>query len=109
MEIQVFLACANIMQSSIILITLTANVPQWLAIHKSKNSANLSVSSWVMWLTGSFFALFYAIVNQCAYQNSLSLLLTSAVSFLCNFYTIYLIQKYRIPANSRFESKMVAT
>lgn len=108
MEIQVLLACANVMQSSIILITLTANVPQWLAIYKNKNSANISVSSWVMWLTASFFALFYAAVNQYTYQNCMSLLLTSAVSFSCNFYTIYLIQRYRNSSLTIFKTNTVA-
>lgn len=95
MDLQVLLFSANLMQSSIVVITLFANVPQWVTIYKNKTSENLSLSSWYMWLMASFFGLFYAVVNQCAYGNCAALLFSTGVSFLCNAYTIHLILKYR--------------
>ena len=93
----VLLTSANLMQSSIVFITLTANIPQWITINQKQSSENISLSSWVLWLLASFFAFFYALVNQVAYQSCLALVLSSSVSFLCNLYTIYLIFKYRAP------------
>ena len=101
MNLEQLLIFANILQSLIILITLLANIPQWLIILRRKDSGNLSVSSWIMWFLGSLFALFYAGVNHCVYQNNLSLLITSAITLICNSYTIYLIRKYRKPVPGR--------
>lgn len=95
MDLDVLLTSANIMQSSIIFITLTANIPQWITIHSKKTSENISLSSWIMWLTASFFGFFYATINLIAYDNGLALVLTSFVSLVCNAYTIGIILKYR--------------
>lgn len=104
MNIEALLTSADFLQSSIIFITLTANVPQWITINRNKTSANISLSSWVMWLIASCFALYYAVVNQCAYQTCLALMLTTSVSFLCNLFTIFLILKFRTPQNMSYSS-----
>ena len=95
MDLDVLLTSANVMQSSIIFITLTANIPQWITIHSKKTSENISLSSWVMWLMASFFGFFYAVTNFVAYSNGLALVMTSFVSLVCNAYTIAIIIKYR--------------
>lgn len=95
MDLQILLASANFMQSSIVLITFSANIPQWITIHKKRSSENISLHSWVLWLVASFFTLFYAAVNQWAYHNSLALLLTASVSFSCNLYSLFLLIKFK--------------
>lgn len=95
----VLLTSANLMQSSIVFITLSANIPQWITIHQKRSSENISLSSWVLWLVASFFALFYAIVSQIAYQSCMALIFSAAVSFACNLITISLIYKYRAVSN----------
>lgn len=95
MNIESLLLPADFLQSSTILIYFSAYFAQWLTLFREKSSQNISLSSWNLYLLGSVFALFYAVVNHLIFGNCLALLCTTVFLLVCNVFTIYLILKFR--------------
>ena len=81
---------ANILMMSCTVTTLIAYVPQIARILIRKESDDISVSSWVLWLFESVCYVIYAIM-----QKELVFILAESTTLLCVIVTLALTVKYR--------------
>jgi uncharacterized protein with PQ loop repeat len=95
MSFDTLITVSNVLQSSIVLVMLSAFVPQWITIHRNRSSQNISKTSWFMYFTASIFALFYAVVQYIATGSGQALVATTVVSFICNLYSVHLVYRFR--------------
>ncbi len=91
------LLTASILQSCIPLLSLSAYLPQWRALLKSRSSANVSCVAWLIWTLSSAIALFYALVNYLAAGNGLPLVFSTSVLFAFCLFTLMLVYRFRTP------------
>jgi uncharacterized protein with PQ loop repeat len=95
MSLEVLVPISNVLQSLIVLVMLSAFVPQWITIVRNRSSQNISAASWLMYFASSIFALFYAVVQFAATGTGHALVATTTVSFFCNLYSVYLVYRFR--------------
>lgn len=93
----VLIDVANILQSSVPLISLFAYIPQWRKLYKSKSSNDIAIEAWWLWTLSSSFALFYAIVHQLNTGAALALLFSCSVNLFFVVITLFMVFLYRKP------------
>jgi uncharacterized protein with PQ loop repeat len=91
------LIMANACQVATIFISLTAYLPQWIKIIKTKSSSDISLRSWCLWIIAAAFTLFYAIVQFMVNGRGWPLIISALASLCCIIFTIFLVVKYRRP------------
>jgi hypothetical protein len=60
---EIVVTSANACQMAVPFIALSAYLPQWIQLVRTKSSRDISLRSWCIWTLSSFFGLFYAIVQ----------------------------------------------
>jgi uncharacterized protein with PQ loop repeat len=92
---EVVVDAANVLQSSIPLLSLSAYFPQWRKIVLTKSSRDISLRAWVVWTLTASFSCFYSIVQYLLNGRGVALIFSTSTS--CGFIviTVYLIIKYR--------------
>lgn len=91
---------ANLLQTSVPLLSLLAYFPQWSKIIRSRTSTAISARSWLLWgCTGSF-TLFYAVVQLLLNGRGWPLVISSTTGLIFVILTLLLILKFR-PRPSR--------
>lgn len=86
---------ANLMQSSIPVLSFTAYVPQWLRLIKTKSSANISLHAWLIWGLSAIFGTFYAAVQLDITGRGWPLLISCIATLIMIGFTIGMIIYYR--------------
>jgi uncharacterized protein with PQ loop repeat len=86
---------ANLMQSSIPVLSFTAYVPQWLRLMKTKSSASISLQAWFIWGLSAIFGTFYAAVQLDITGRGWPLLISCIATLIMISFTISMIIYYR--------------
>jgi uncharacterized protein with PQ loop repeat len=86
---------ANLMQSSIPVLSFTAYVPQWLRLIKTKTSGSISLHSWFIWGISACFGTFYAAVQLDITGRGWPLLISCIATLIMISFTISMIIYYR--------------
>jgi uncharacterized protein with PQ loop repeat len=82
---------ADIAQIGITVLNFCAYPAQWRQLIKRKSSADISLSSWVIWLFSCLLAQFYAWTNYLTHGHNFALIVGDTCSLLCVGSTIALI------------------
>lgn len=82
---------ADIAQIGITVLNFCAYPAQWRQLLKRKSSADISLSSWVIWLFSCLLAQFYAWTNYLTHGHNFALIVGDTCSLLCVGSTIGLI------------------
>jgi uncharacterized protein with PQ loop repeat len=86
---------ANVLQSSVPLISLVAYIPQWRKLIATKSSKDISLRAWLLWALTASFSCFYAVVQYLANGRGVALIFSTATSFIFIVSTVYLIRLHR--------------
>jgi uncharacterized protein with PQ loop repeat len=86
---------ANLCQIATTFISLSAYLPQWIKLIRTRSSGDISIRSWLLWFLSAFFALFYAAVQLLINGRGWPLIITTLVSLGSTLLTISLILKFR--------------
>jgi uncharacterized protein with PQ loop repeat len=88
---------ANVCQMIVPLISLSAFLPQWVRLFKTKSSEDLSLSAWLLWTLSSLMALFYAAVQLLINGRGWPLVISSSFGLVAVLFTVFMILQYRSP------------
>lgn len=97
MPSQTIVDSANILQSCIPLLSLTAYLPQWHKIVTTKSSRDISLRAWLIWCFSSSIAVYYAVVQYLANGQGIALVFSSSVLLVFVIVTACLVVNYRKP------------
>ena len=86
---------ANVCQIAVPFIVLTAYVPQWVKLYRTKSSDDISLRSWCLWTVSSVFAVFYATVQLLLNGRGWPLIVSSTIGLAAILLTVSLILRYR--------------
>lgn len=86
---------ANICQMATTVISLSAYLPQWIKLFKTKSSENIALGSWCLWILSTSFNLFYAIVQYLVHGSGWPLIISVFFNLSCILFTVFLIIKYK--------------
>ncbi|MBI4763696.1 MAG: hypothetical protein HY787_03715 [Deltaproteobacteria bacterium] len=86
---------ANLCQTAVPFIALSAYLPQWVQLVRTKSSRDISLRSWCIWTLSSFFSLFYAIVQLVLNGRGWPLVFSTAVGLLSVILTVTLVLRFR--------------
>jgi uncharacterized protein with PQ loop repeat len=87
---------ANICQIATTFISLSAYLPQWIKLIRTKSSGDISLRSWCLWIIAASFALFYAIVQFLLNGRGWPLIISALASLCCIIFTIFLVARFRV-------------
>jgi uncharacterized protein with PQ loop repeat len=86
---------ANICQLIVPFISLTAFLPQWIQLYRTKSSEDISLSAWMLWAISSLLALFYAVVQLLLNGRGWPLVISSVFGLAAVLLTVIMIFRYR--------------
>ena len=86
---------ANLCQIATTFISLSAYLPQWIKLIKTKSSAGIALHSWCIWIVAASFTIFYAIVQFLLNGRGWPLIISTIASLCCILFTIFLVVKFR--------------
>ncbi len=89
---------ADFCQACTIFFTLSAYVPQWLVLLKTKSSEQVALGAWILWLISNSLTFTYAGIIIALEDTAYLLLISTGFNILCIATTIVLILRYRKPA-----------
>ncbi|WP_348946538.1 PQ-loop domain-containing transporter [Chitinibacter sp. FCG-7] len=89
------LKTANLLQICVPLLSLSAYLPQWKKILRTRSAHDISLRAWLIWTVSSLFALCYAAVQWLINQQTWPLLISSSATVLCVLTTVALVLFYR--------------
>ncbi len=92
---EIIITSANACQTAVPFIALSAYLPQWIQLVRTKSSRDISLRSWCIWTLSSFFGLFYAIVQLMLNDRGWPLVFSTAISLASVFFTVSLVFRYR--------------
>lgn len=88
-------ASANVCQIVVPFVALSAYLPQWIKLCRTKSSANISLRSWCLWIVTSLFGLFYATVQLLLNGRGWPLVISATFALGSVLLTVYFILRYR--------------
>lgn len=86
---------ANICQSLVPFIAMSAYLPQWGKLWARRATGGVSLRSWLMWSVSSLFALFYAVVQLVLNGRGWPLVASTFISVTFVLVTVGLILRAR--------------
>ena len=86
---------ANVCQSLVPFIAVSAYLPQWGKLRRTRSTEGVSLRSWLMWSLSSLFALFYAVVQLLLTGRGWPLVISSLLSAVFVLATVGLILRAR--------------
>lgn len=86
---------ANLCQTAVPFIALSAYLPQWIQLIRTRSSRDISLRSWCIWTFSSFFSLFYAIVQLLLNGRGWPLVFSTGVGLASVILTVTLVLRYR--------------
>jgi|GEM_PF-400617 len=94
-------AVANTCQMAVPVISLSAYLPQWIKLIRTRSSRDISLRSWCIWTVSACFALFYAVVQLWLNGRGWPLVVSTALGLLFVLFTLFLILRYRPKGKGR--------
>jgi len=94
-EIESMANQAGFLQGSILLLSLSAYLPQWKKVIATRSSKHISLQSWLLWTVSAAIAVFYAVAQYQTTGHGTALVFSSAVNLPCVIITVYLLVMYR--------------
>ena len=95
MALETWGTVANFLQSCVPLLSLSAYIPQWRQLLKTKSSGDISIHAWLIWSLSGSFALFYAFVQYQITGKGAALIFSTTSALLFVMVTAFLVFKYR--------------
>lgn len=92
---EIVVKSANACQLAVSVIALSAYLPQWIKLLRTKSSGDISLHSWCLWTVSSTFTLYYAIVQYLLNGRGWPLIISSFIGLGSILFTIFLILRYR--------------
>ena len=89
------ITAANACQIATALISVSAYIPQWVKLRRTRSSADISLRSWCLWIVSSSFAFFYAMVQLLLNGRGWPLVLSSFAGWTFIIVTVVLIVRFR--------------
>jgi uncharacterized protein with PQ loop repeat len=86
---------ANICQTAVPFIALSAYLPQWVKLARTRSSRDISLRSWCIWTLSALCALFYAIVQLILNRRGWPLVFSAGIGLFSVLLTVFLIFRYR--------------
>jgi len=102
---EVVITSANVCQTAVPFIALSAYLPQWIKLARTRSSQDISLRSWCIWTVSSLCALFYAIVQFLLNGRGWPLVFSTAVSLASVLLTVCLILRFRPKSSAKPTSK----
>ncbi len=88
---------AGALQSCVPFLSLTAYIPQWRTLLRSRSSQNVSLTAWIIWTITSAIALLYAAASYAVTGRGLPLVFSTTLLFLFCEFTLLLVYRFRKP------------
>ncbi|MBA3028288.1 MAG: hypothetical protein FP816_05655 [Desulfobacteraceae bacterium] len=95
MPSDILVTSANICQLIVPLLSLSAFLPQWAQLFRTKSSEDISLSAWILWSVSSLLALFYAVVQLLLNGRGWPLVISSVFGLIAVLLTVIMILQYR--------------
>lgn len=95
MTIDDWFSIAGALQSCVPFLSLTAYIPQWRALLRSRSSQNVSLAAWLIWTLTSAIALLYAAASYAVTGRGLPLVFSTTLLFLFCEFTLFLVYRFR--------------
>ena len=92
---EIVITSANIGQIAVPFIALSAYLPQWIKLARTRSSKDISLRSWCIWTVSSFLGLFYALVQLLLNGRGWPLVFSTAIALASVLFTVTLIFRYR--------------
>jgi uncharacterized protein with PQ loop repeat len=86
---------ANLCQTVVPFIALSAYLPQWVQLIRTKSSRDISLRSWCIWIFSSLFSLFYAVIQLILNGRGWPLVFSTGVGLASVILTVTLVIRYR--------------
>ena len=86
---------ANLLQSCIPILSLSAYLPQWRKLIVTESSKDISLRAWLLWSVTGSFSCFYAVVQYQVTGRGIALIFSSTSSLAFILGTVYLIMIFR--------------
>jgi uncharacterized protein with PQ loop repeat len=88
-------SAANVCQMAVPFIALSAYLPQWIKLIRTRSSRDISLRSWCIWTISALCALFYAVVQLLLNGRGWPLVISTFMGLLSILFTVSLILRYR--------------
>ncbi|RUL88021.1 PQ-loop repeat-containing protein [Tautonia sociabilis] len=92
---QTIIHLADLLQIATVAASLFGFAPQIVTLHRTKDSHNHSLLTWLLWSASSLMALFYALAHYLIEGCCLPLAITTSVNSALSALTLALVLKYR--------------
>lgn len=86
---------ANLCQTAVPFIALSAYLPQWIQLVRTRSSRDISLRSWCIWTLSSLFSLFYAVIQLRLNGRGWPLVFSTGVGLASVILTVTLVLRYR--------------
>ena len=93
---------AGVGQTATVLISLTAYVPQWAKLRRTRSSEDLSLRAWWLWALSYSLSAVYAVVQLLVNGHGWPLVISTSAGVLFVFITLALVLWYRARGRGRF-------
>ena len=108
-NLETLMTVANVLQSIVPLISLTAYVPQWIRLMQKRESRAISLLSWCIWSVCYSIGIFYSTVLLNVTERGWAMVITTSLGLsfvLATMVLVWLFRDHRFgrPATSTPES-----
>ncbi len=94
-KLETLMTVAGFLQSIVPLISLTAYVPQWVRLIRTKESRAISLVSWMIWAVCYGIGLFYSVVLLNVTGHGWPLVAATSLGLSFVLFTMVLVWRYR--------------
>ena len=94
-KLETLMTVAGFLQSIVPLISLTAYVPQWVRLIRTKESRAISLVSWMIWAVCYTIGVFYSVVLLNVTGRGWPLVAATSLGLSFVLFTMVLVWRYR--------------
>ena len=94
-KLETLMTVAGFLQSIVPLISLTAYVPQWVRLIRTKESRAISLISWMIWAVCYTIGVFYSVVLLNVTGRGWPLVAATSLGLSFVLFTMVLVWRYR--------------
>lgn len=100
-NLETLMTVANVLQSVVPLISLTAYVPQWIRLIQKRESRAISLLSWCIWALCYSIGIFYSTVLLNVTGRGWAMVITTSLGLSFVLTTMFLVWRYRDHRHAR--------
>lgn len=90
-----WLDTASVAQFLVPLLSLTAYIPQWRKLLRTRDSGSISLVSWCLWVVSYSIAVFYSTTLLLVTGHGLALVVTTVLGLCFVLFTVTLLLRFR--------------